>query len=141
MGETERIEQLELELREEKDKNINLRFDTMDKNFDDLRENVNLQFTDIKTLLHKTIDQNAVLVEELRGRLNKVEERQRNCPITPIKLDMKRIAKETSFIRSLFSNPWKGALIVTFWIILIVTLVLIFGPTSVFETLLKLKEI
>lgn len=139
MGESERIEQLELELREEKDKNINLRFDTMDKNFEELRENVNLQFTDIKALLNRTIDQNGILVEELRGRISKVEERQRNCPITPIKLDIKRFAKETSFIRALFSNAWKGSLVVTIWIIIIVTLVLVFGPSSVFEILLKLK--
>ena len=135
MGEDE----LKNQLKEAEEKNINLRFDSMDKNIDTLKTSVNREFTDIKTLLLKTIDNYTIISEELRGRVLKLEEKQRNCPITPVRLDLRRYSKDTAFVRLLFGNPWKVVVISTLWILLIVMLVIAFGPGLFFDALIKLR--
>jgi len=125
------------QLEEVKSQNINLRFD-----------NVERELTEIKTLLKdyvleiKTNREEALkITSALSERVTKVEECQRNCPIKVVKAELGRYSRETSFIRALFKNPWKGVLLTTLWIIVITILVVAFGPTAIFETLIKLKSL
>lgn len=118
-----------------KSENLNLRFDKVER-----------ELTDIKTLLKDYIVETKTNREEylkgqnlLEKRINILEEVKRNCPINSLKAEVQRFSKETSFIREMFKNPWKGSILLTIWIIIITTLVLVFGPSAVFELLLKMK--
>ena len=118
-----------------KSENLNLRFDKVER-----------ELTDIKTLLKDYIVETKTNREEylkgqnlLEKRINTLEEVKRNCPINSLKSEVHRFSKETSFIREMFKNPWKGGILLTIWIIIITTLVLVFGPSAVFELLLKMK--
>lgn len=124
----DRVEKLEKE-------NINLRFDKVEK-----------ELTDIKDLLKEYVAESKANREEalaiaknLDLRITSLEETRRNCPVKVVKAEVHRYATETAFIRAMFKNPWKGAILLSIWIIVITTLILVFGPSSVFEILLKIK--
>ena len=119
---------LQDKLEEAKEKNLNLRFDNVEK-----------QLTEIKEILRESNTLSKTEIESLKARVTLLEEHRRACPIVSIKQETVRYSRETSFIRGLFKNPWKGILITSVFVIIIVTLVLVFGPSAIFETLLKLK--
>lgn len=122
-------------LEEAKEANLNLRFDNVEKQLteikDILRESNMLSKTEIEALKHSDL--------KLSERIAILEEHRRSCPIISVKQEVKRYGLETSFIRGLFKNPWKGLVIVSIFTIIVVTLVLLFGPEAIFQTLLKLK--
>ena len=93
-------------LEEAKEANLNLRFDNVEK-----------QLIEIKDILKE----NSILYKEdinnLKDRVNILEEYQRRYPL----------------------NSIKNVVILTIYIIVVVTFVLAFSPGTVFETLLKLK--
>ena len=126
---------LKEQLEAAKSENLNLRFDKVEK-----------ELTDIKVLLKDYINETKTNREEylkgqnlLEKRINILEEVKRNCPINSLKSEINRFSKETSFLREMFKNPWKGSLLLTIWIIIVTSLVLVFGPKVIFEILLNLK--
>lgn len=126
MSETE--DKLKADLEKAKDINLNLRFD-----------NVESQLEEIKNILKESNKLSLAEIDALKNRVAKLEEYRRNCPINTVKHEVVRYRQETSFIRSLFKNPWKGGVLLTLFIIIITTLILVFGPETVFQTLLKVK--
>ena len=108
-------------LEEAKEANLNLRFDNVEK-----------QLFEIKEILKGDI-------KDLKIGVATLEDYQRHCPINLVKGDVMRYSKETIFIRNFFKSPWKVFVGLTFYIIIIVTFVLVFGPRIVFELLLKMK--
>ena len=122
-------------LEEAKEANLNLRFDNVEK-----------QLIEIKEILKESNILSKAEIESLKNsdlklseRIAILEEHRRSCPIISLKHEVKRYGLETSFIRGVFKNPWKGLIITGVFIIIIVTLVLVLGPRVIFETLLKLK--
>ena len=123
------------QLEETKNQNINLRFDKVEN-----------ELTEIKNLLKEYVLEIRANREEalkitrlLDDRIIKLEEVHRNCPIKSVKAELGRYAKETSFVRGIFRNPWKGVIIMSIWMILVTILVIVFGPCAIFEMLMKLK--
>ena len=108
-------------LEEAKEANLNLRFD-----------NVGKQLFEIKEILKGDI-------KDLKIRVSNLEEYQKHCPILAVKGDVIRYSKETRFVREFFKSSWKVFVGLTLYIVIIVTLILVFSPGTVFETLLKLK--
>lgn len=138
--ENERI--LKERLEAAKTENLNLRFDKVESELTDVKT----ELIDIKTLIKEYVTESRTNREEyLRGqqalndRISSLEETRRNCPVKILKAELARYGKETSFVRGIFKNAWKGIVVLTVWIIIINTLVLLFGPNSIFELILKLK--
>lgn len=122
-------------IEELQESNINLRFNTVEK-----------ELLEIKMLLKDSIfkaDKNHELalenIDNLKNKILILEEKDRNSPIQDIVKDVDKYYKETSFIRSLFKNPWKGVLLTTIWIIIIAVLTILFGPKELIEAVMKLK--
>lgn len=122
-------------IEELQESNINLRFNAVEK-----------ELLEIKMLLKDSIfkaDKNHELalenIDNLKNRILILEEKDRNSPIQDIVKDVDKYHKETSFIRSLFKNPWKGVLLTTIWIIIIAVLTILFGPKELIEAVMKLK--
>lgn len=122
-------------IEELQESNINLRFNAVEK-----------ELLEIKMLLKDSIfkaDKNNELalenIDNLKNRILILEEKDRNSPIQDIVKDVDKYHKETSFIRSLFKNPWKGVLLTTIWIIIIAVLTILFGPKELIEAVMKLK--
>ena len=108
-------------LEEAKEANLNLRFDNVEK-----------QLFEIKEILKED-------VKNLKLEVSSIKEYQKHCPILAVKGDVIRYSKETRFVREFFKSPWKVFVGLTLYIVIIVTLILVFSPGTVFETLLKLK--
>lgn len=121
-------EELKDKLEEAKEINLNLRFDNVEK-----------QLTEIKEILKENSTLYKGEIDSLKFRVGLLEEYQKHCPITSVKSDTMRYSRETIFIRNIFKNPWKGVVVLTLYIIVIVTLVLAFSPSTIFEVLLKMK--
>jgi len=126
---------LRQEVKELQEANINLKFDSVEK-----------QLSEIKTLLKESISKaelNHELaiknIEDTKARVAVLEEKHRNCPIATYKGELKRFGIETKFLRYVFSNPWKGVLFLTLWVVLIVFILAVVGPDQVikFVTLFK----
>lgn len=122
-------------IEELQESNINLRFNAVEK-----------ELLEIKMLLKDSIfkaDKNHELalenIDNLKNRILILEEKDRNSPIQDIVKDVDKYYKETSFIRSLFKNPWKGVILTTIWIIIIAVLTILFGPKELIEAVMKLK--
>lgn len=122
----EEKDRLQEQLQIERDRNIDLKFETLNNKLDEAI-----------TLLKENMVKHDLNKESIR----KLEERQRNCPVTVMKTEMKRYSKETSFLRGLFKNPIIGTMVVTLWIIFIFGLLITFGPDSLVEFLMKFKGI
>ena len=133
MSETE--DKLKADLEKAKDINLNLRFDNVEKQLIEIKEILKesniLSKAEIEELKHSDL--------KLSERIAILEEHRRFCPIISLKHEVKRYGLETSFVRGLFKNPWKGGVLLTLFIIIITTLILVFGPETVFQTLLKVK--
>lgn len=121
-------EKLKNEIEKVKEAHLNLRFDNVEK-----------QLLEIKEILKESNILSKQEIESLKKRVTLLEEYRRNCPIATVKQEVIRYHNETSFIRGLFKNPWKGAVILGVFIIIITIFVIIFGPNKMFETLLKMK--
>ena len=123
-----RVEQLEKE-------NINLRFDKVEKELSEIKDLLKEYVAEIKANREEAL----TITKGLDTRVTSLEETRRNCPIKVVKAEVHRYAIETSFIRAMFKNPWKGAILMSLWITLIVILIIAFGPGALFEGLMKLK--
>lgn len=120
---TKKVEELQ-------ESNINLRFNTVEK-----------ELLEIKTLLKESINRMELNHElalknigAVKDKVAVLEEKYRNCPINTYKVELKRYASETSFLRAVFANPIKGVLALTAWIALVMILLAALG----LEPLIKL---
>jgi predicted transcriptional regulator len=123
------------QLEEIKTQNINLRFDKVEKELTEIKNLLKEYVLEIKANREEALK----ITKLLDDRLLKLEEACRNCPIKSVKAELGRYARETSFIRAMFKNPWKGAIIMSVWMILVTVLVIVFGPDAIFEMLMKIK--
>lgn len=100
MSDTEK--DLKNKIEELQETNINLRFDSVEKELKDIKE---LLAESIKT----SQEANKLLqneMKETKDRIIILEEKNRNCPIGTYRLELKRISNETKISRILFKNIW-----------------------------------
>ena len=122
---------LEQQVKELQEANINLRFNTVEK-----------ELSEIKSLLKESIQtakENHELalqnIEDTRNKVSILEEKQRNCPISAYKGELKRFGIETKFVRYLFKKPIVGTAILTGWIILVVLILVAFDIEPIIKLL------
>jgi hypothetical protein len=123
------------QLEEAKSQNINLRFDTVEKDLTEIKDLLKNYVLEIKNNREEAIK----ITKLLDGRVIRLETAHDHCPIKVVKAELGRYSRETSFVREMFKNPWKGIILLTLWIIIVVVLVVAFGPAALFEGLMKLK--
>jgi Fe2+ transport system protein B len=149
----EQLEETKAQLEQVKTENLNLRFDKVEQELTDVKT----ELTDIKSLIKEYVNESRINREEykkgqaqlreeylqgqknLEERILSLEETRRNCPVKVVKHELGRYSRETVFIRGLFKNVWKGILISTLYIVVVIILVIAFGPNAIFEGLMKLK--
>lgn len=126
---------LEQKVEKLQEANINLRFNTVEK-----------ELLEIKSLLKESIQtakKNHELalqnIEDTRNKVSILEEKQRNCPISAYKGELKRFGIETKFIRYLFKKTWVGVAITTIWIIIVILLLAAFGLEPILKLLTLFK--
>lgn len=126
---------LEQKVEKLQEANINLRFNTVEK-----------ELLEIKSLLKESIQtakKNHELalqnIEDTRNKVFILEEKQRNCPISAYKGELKRFGIETKFIRYLFKKTWVGVAITTIWIIIVILLLAAFGVEPILKLLTLFK--
>lgn len=126
---------LEQQLKELQEANINLRFDSVEK-----------ELKDIKGLLERSIqtaeDANKIALKQITdvsARVASLEEKNRNCPITTYRVELKRFGAETKFLRYFFSKPLIGISILTGWIILVFILLAAYGPEAITKVITLFK--
>jgi hypothetical protein len=131
----------EKDLREQleivKSQNINLRFDTVEKELTEIKNLLKDYVLEIKNNREEAL----AIAKLLDNRVTKLEEGQRNCPVKVMKAELHRYSRETSFLRGMFKNPWKGAILLSLWIAIITILVVSFGPSGIFEGVMRLRLI
>ena len=122
---------LEQKVEKLQEANINLRFNTVEK-----------ELSEIKSLLKESIhtaNLNHELalknIDETKGRVTFLEEKQRNCPIDKLE----RFGIETKFIRYLFKKTWIGVAITTAWIVIVILLLAAFGLEPILKLLTLFK--
>lgn len=126
---------LEQQVKELQEANINLRFNTVEK-----------ELLEIKSLLKESIQtakKNHELalqnIEDTRNKVSILEEKQRNCPISAYKGELKRFGIETKFIRYLFKKPLIGIGMLTGWIILVIFILIAFDIEPIIKLLTYFK--
>lgn len=126
---------LEQQVKELQEANINLRFNTVEK-----------ELLEIKSLLKESIQtakENHELalqnIEDTRNKVSILEEKQRNCPISAYKGELKRFGIETKFIRYLFKKPLIGIGMLTGWIILVIFILIAFDIEPIIKLLTYFK--
>ena len=126
---------LEKKVEELQETNINLRFNSVEEKLEK-----------IEKLLEKSIltseDANKIALQQISdasNRISALEEKQRNCPITSFRTELKRFGVETKFLRYLFSKPLVGVAILTAWIILVFVILAAYGPEAVTKVLTLFK--
>lgn len=132
---SEREQELEKRVEELQANTINIRFDNVEK-----------QLTEIKTLLKEVIDTGAAnhklaleKTEVVAEKVRVLEDKERNCPVHGLKLEVRRFGNETKFLRYMFANPYVGITLLTFYISLIVILIAVFGPEALTKILTLFK--
>ena len=123
------MSEIEDKIEKLKEDNLNLRFDKVEKELQDL----NKLLTDYIKDQKESNKSNADLIKEISDRLLIVEEKGRNCPISEYRDNVKKLATETKFIRQIFTKPAIGLILLTVWIIIIFVLLTAFGPNSIFK--------
>ena len=126
---------LEQKVEKLQEANINLRFNTVEK-----------ELLEIKSLLKESIQtakKNHELalqnIEDTRNKVSILEEKQRNSPISAYKGELKRFGIETKFIRYLFKKTWVGVAITTIWIIIVILLLAAFRLEPILKLLTLFK--
>lgn len=127
--------QLRVLLEEQKEKYIDSRFESMQNSINAVKESLE----EVKSLLKENISQMSTNIGKLDNRIDNLEIKHEKCPVHTVKDDLKTVKDETKFIRFVFANGWRGVTILTLWIILIIYIVIAFGPDSVLNFLTKLK--
>ena len=126
---------LEQQVKELQEANINLRFNTVEKQLskiEQLLEQYLIKAEENHTIALKNI-------EDTKVRVTTLEEKYRNCPIFTYKGELKRFGIETKFIRYLFKKTWVGVAITTTWIIIVVLVLATFGVEPIIKLLTIFK--
>ena len=126
---------LEQQVKELQEANINLRFNTVEKQLskiEQLLEQYLIKAEENHTIAIKNI-------EDTKVRVTTLEEKYRNCPIFTYKGELKRFGIETKFIRYLFKKTWVGVAITTTWIIIVVLVLATFGVEPIIKLLTMFK--
>ena len=126
---------LEQQVKELQEANINLRFNTVEKQLskiEQLLEQYLIKAEENHTIALKNI-------EDTKNRVTVIEEKQRNCPISTYKGELKRFGIETKFVRYLFKKPWVGVVVTTGWIIIVIILLAVFGIEPILKLLTLFK--
>ena len=117
---------LEQQVKELQEANINLRFNTVEKQLskiEQLLEQYLIKAEENHTIALKNI-------EDTKNRVTVLEEKQRNCL---------RFGIETKFVRYLFNKPIVGTAILTGWIILVVFILVAFDIEPIIKLLTFFK--
>jgi len=115
--------------------NLNLRFDKVEKELQDLSKL-------LTEWIHEQKEGNKTsseLINEISKRLLVVEEKHKNCPISAYRADVKKLAVETKFIRQMFAKPIVGIVVLTIWIAFIVMILALLGPESILKIISIIK--
>jgi len=123
------MSEIEDKIEKLKEDNLNLRFDKVEKELQDL----NKLLTDYIKDQKESNKSNADLIKEISDRLLLVEEKGRNCPIGEYRDNVKKLATETKFIRQIFATPAIGLILLTIWVIIVFVLLAAFGPDSILK--------
>ena len=126
---------LEQKIEELQEANINLRFNTVEKQLskiEQLLEQYLIKAEENHTIALKRID-------DTEKKIATLEEKQRNCPISTYKGELKRFGIETKFIRYLFKKTWVGVAITTAWIVIVILLLAAFGLEPILKLLTMFK--
>ena len=126
---------LEQQVKELQEANINLRFNTVEKQLskiEQLLEQYLIKAEENHTIALKSI-------EDTKDRVTVLEEKHRNCSISTYKGELKRFGIETKFVRYLFKKPWVGVVVTTGWIIIVIILLAVFGIEPIIKLLTLFK--
>ena len=126
---------LEQQVKELQEANINLRFNTVEKQLskiEQLLEQYLIKAEENHTIALKNI-------EDTKNRVTVLEEKNRNCPVSTYKGELKRFGIETKFVRYLFKKPIIGVAILTVWVILIVFVLVAFDIEPIIKLLTFFK--
>jgi len=123
------MSEIEDKIEKLKEDNLNLRFDKVEKELQDL----NKLLTDYIKDQKESNKSNADLIKEISDRLLLVEEKGRNCPIGEYRDNVKKLATGTKFIRQIFAKPAIGLILLTIWVIVVFVLLAAFGPDSILK--------
>lgn len=107
----------------------------MQKSIDSMQKSIE----EIKEMLKESIKTSSSSIGVLEERITNLELEHKVCPINRVESELKNISRETKFIRLVFSDGWKGTVILTLWVVLIFILIALLGPKDILEFILKFR--